>query len=74
MDENLVNFKTIDGPLAEIYYFHEMYNAYRWHFRIKDKPATDEQMRMFVKWYGLKEKEPSKKQIVQCFLNNKVHL
>lgn len=74
MDENLVNLGPNYGPLAEIHYFNEMYNSYCWHFRIKDKPATHEQMIRFANWYGLKEKQPSKRQIVQCFLDNKVHL
>lgn len=74
MDENLVNLGPNYGPLAEIHYFNEMYNSYCWHFRIKDKPATHEQMTRFAHWYGLKEKHPSKRQIVQCFLDNKVHL
>jgi hypothetical protein len=73
MNENLVNFKNIDGPMAEIYFYSELFDAYRWHFRIKDRPATMEKMVMFAQWYGCKEKEPSKRQIVETFLDNKVH-
>jgi hypothetical protein len=50
----------------------EIYQAYSWHFKIKDRPATHDELTRFAIWQGLKIKEPSKKEIVDFFLDQKI--
>jgi hypothetical protein len=53
-------------------YYNRLFDAYSWHFRIKDRPATFDELITFAKWQGLKEKNPTKPRLVDFFLDKKI--
>lgn len=67
--EHLNNLGPYFGPKDEAAYYNELYNSYAWHFRIKDRPATWHELIKFAQWHGFKDKEPTKRKLVDHFLN-----
>jgi hypothetical protein len=53
-------------------YYNRMVEAYAWHFRIKERPARFDELVQFAQWQGLKEKNPTKSQLINFFLDNKI--
>jgi hypothetical protein len=71
-DENLHIFNDPNLHVNRAQWYNEIYQAYSWHFKIKDRPATHEELTRFAIWQGLKIKEPGKKEIVDFFLDKKI--
>lgn len=71
-DENLHIFNDPNAHLSRAQWYNELFEAYAWHFRIKERPATLPELARFAKWQGLKIKEPSKKEIIDFFLENNI--
>lgn len=72
MDENLMQLPDLHNVVSRMDYYNRMIEAYAWHFRIKNRPATHEELSRFAQWQGLQTKEPSKKEIIDFFLQNKI--
>jgi hypothetical protein len=72
MDENLMQFPDLHNVISRMDYYNTMVEAYAWHFRIKDRPATFDELTRFAQWQGLKEKHPTKSQLIDFFLENKI--
>ena len=72
MDENLMQLPDLHNVISRMDYYNRMIDAYSWHFRIKDRPATFDELTQFAKWQGLKEKNPTRSQLVNFFLDNKI--
>jgi len=70
--ENYTNLVATYGSSSEHVYYNEMYNMYCCHFRVKMRPATYEEMVKFAQWHGLKKKTPTKKELVDHFLNSNI--
>jgi len=70
--ENYTNMVAAYGPNSEVAYYNEMYNMYCWHFKVKERPATWEEMIKFAQWHGFKDKEPTKRKLVDHFLENNI--
>lgn len=45
---------------------------YAWHFRIKERPAEFSELIQFANWLGLKNKQPSKEELVNFFLDQNI--
>lgn len=71
-DERLIIFTEPNEHVNKITWINEIYIAYTWHFRIKQRPATFEEISRFAKWQGLRIKKPTKKDLVNFFLDNKI--
>jgi hypothetical protein len=71
-DENLHVFNDPNIHLNRAQWYKEIYQAYAWHFRIKNRPATHDELTRFAQWQGLKIKEPAQKDIVDFFLDQKI--
>jgi len=61
-------------PVMKAQYYEQMFRFYSWYFRVCDRPAEFSEMIKFAKWQGLKEKMPSKIQLVDFFLEQKIGL
>lgn len=72
MDENLNILNDPNFHLGRAQWYRQIYEAYTWHFKIKDRPATFEEMIRFANWQGCKIKDPTKNQLVDFFLNKKI--
>lgn len=71
-DENLHIFNDPHLHVNCAQWYNELYQAYSWHFRIKERPATHDELVRFAKWQGLKLKDPGKKDLVNFFLDQKI--
>lgn len=71
-DENLHILNDPNAHVSRAQWYNELFEAYAWHFRIKERPATLPELARFAKWQGLKIKEPSKKDIIDFFLENNI--
>ena len=71
-DENLHILMILIFMLNRAQWYAQLFEAYAWHFRIKNRPATHEELSRFAQWQGLQTKEPSKKEIIDFFLQNKI--
>lgn len=71
-NENLQIFQDPNVHASRAQWYNEIFDAYAWHFRIKDKPASMEQMQMVARWEGIKIKTPSKREIVDFLLEKKI--
>ena len=71
-DENLHIFNDPNIHVNRAQWYAQLFEAYAWHFRIKNRPATHEELARFAQWQGLQTKEPSKKEIIDFFLKNKI--
>jgi hypothetical protein len=72
MDENLIQLPNLHDVISRQEYYNRIIDAYAWHFRIKQRPATFDELVQFAKWQGLKEKNPSRAELVNFFLDNKI--
>jgi hypothetical protein len=72
MDENLQILPDQNEIIARATYYNSMLEAYAWHFRIKDRPATFEELIKFAIWQGLENKQPTKAELIDFFLDNKI--
>lgn len=61
-------------PLMKAKYYDQMFSFYSWHFRVCDRPAEFPEMIKYAKWQGLKIKMPTKKELVDFFLEKKIGL
>lgn len=52
----------------------EQYDYYCYHFRLKDRNCTPEELIYFCEILGLKTKTPTKKQIVDFLISKKIGL
>ena len=59
-------------PVMKAKYYEQMFSFYSWHFRVCDRPAEFSEMIKFARWQGLKEKRPTKSQLVDFFLDKKI--
>ena len=50
----------------------ELFKDYQYHFRIKSVPARFDQLVTFAGWLGFKDKEPTKKTLVEFFLSKNI--
>jgi len=71
-DENLQILTDVNVHLGRAQWYKQIYEAYTWHFKIKDRPATFDEMIKFANWQGLKIKDPTKNQLVDFFLDKKI--
>lgn len=71
-DENLHIFNDPNIHVNRAQWYAQLFEAYAWHFRIKNRPATHEELSRFAQWQGLQTKEPSKKEIIDFFLDQKI--
>lgn len=71
-NENLHIFNDPNLHLGKAQFYNELFTAYAWHFRIKERPATFEELSRFAKWEGLQIKEPTKKDLVDFFLEKNI--
>jgi hypothetical protein len=72
MDENLQILPDQHEIIARATYYNNMIEAYKWHFRIKERPATFEELIKFANWNGLENKQPTKAELIDFFLDNKI--
>lgn len=72
MDENLIQFPDLHNVVSRMDYYNRMVEAYAWHFCIKERPARFDELVQFAQWQGLKEKNPTKSQLINFFLDNKI--
>jgi hypothetical protein len=73
MDENLqILPDKLNVMVARSIYYNNMVEAYSWHFRIKDRPATFDELIKFANWQGLENKQPSKVELIDFFLDKKI--
>lgn len=71
-DENLQVFPDSNDFIATANYYAEIYEAYSWHFRIRERPATFDELVRFATWEGLQNKRPTKRELVDFFLDKKI--
>lgn len=71
-DENLHIFTDPNEHINRAQWYNELFEAYSWHFKIKDRPASLPELARFAQWQGLKIKDPCKKDIVDFFLEKKI--
>ena len=71
-DENLHIFNDPNIHVNRAQWYAQLFEAYAWHFRIKERPATFDELVKFAQWQGFKEKNPTKSQLVNFFLDNKI--
>jgi hypothetical protein len=45
---------------------------YQWHFKKNEQPCTFDELVTYCKWLGLKEKQPTKDQVVNFLLDKRV--
>jgi hypothetical protein len=72
MDENLMQMPDLHNVISRQDYYNRIIDAYSWHFRIKNRPATFEELCQFAKWQGLKQKNPTRAELVEFFLEQKI--
>lgn len=72
MDENLHILAGSSDIVATATYYKNMLDAYAWHFRIKERPATFMELVKFARWEGLQLKTPTTKELVDFFLDKKI--
>lgn len=53
-------------------HINNVYEMYAWHFRIKERPAEFSELIQFAQWIGLKIKQPTKEELVNFFLDQKI--
>jgi hypothetical protein len=61
-------------PVMKSRYYEQMFSFYSWYFRVCDRPAEFSEMIKFAHWQGLKEKMPTKIQLVDFFLEKEIGL
>jgi hypothetical protein len=71
-DERLHIFNDPNIHVNRAQWYNQLFEAYAWHFKIKNRPATKDELARFAQWHGMKNKEPDKKQIVDFFLDQKI--
>lgn len=69
--EEFYKGNTFD-PVTKAKYYEQMFSFYSWYFRVCDRPAEFSEMIKFANWQGLKQKMPSKNQLVDFFLEKKI--
>lgn len=72
MDENLQMMPDVHDVVSRQAFYNSMIEAYKWHFRIKERPATFEELVRFANWQGLENKQPTKFELVDFFLEQKI--
>lgn len=72
MDENLHILPGSSDIIATATYYKSMLEAYAWHFRIKDRPATFAELVKFARWEGLQLKTPTTRELVDFFLQKQI--
>jgi hypothetical protein len=64
--------------ISEIYwispfeYVNETFDAYCWHFKIKNRKCTYDELSTFCYYLGLRTKQPTKKNIVDFLIDKKI--
>lgn len=53
-------------------HINNVYEMYAWHFRIKERPAEFSELIQFAQWIGFKIKQPTKEELVNFFLDQKI--
>jgi len=72
VDENLIKFPDQNELISLHDYYNRMIEAYSWHYRIRNRPASFNELIRFARWQGLTIKEPTKGELVNFFLDNKI--
>jgi len=72
MDENLQILPDQNEIIARAIYYNNMIEAYAWHFRIGNRPARFDELVKFATWQGLENKTPTKAELIDFFLENKI--
>jgi len=55
-------------PVIKATFYGRMFEAYSWYFRKNDEPAEFTDMIKYAHWMGLKIKMPTKRELVDYFL------
>ena len=58
--------------VQESNYINEILGAYQWHFRKVDKPCSFDELVTYANWLGLKNKQPTKRELIDFFLDQKI--
>jgi hypothetical protein len=72
MDENLQQMPDVHDVISRAAFYTSMIEAYSWHFRIKERPATFDELIRFANWIGLENKQPTKFELIDFFLDQKI--
>jgi hypothetical protein len=72
VDENLILMPDLHEVLSRATFYNNMLEAYKWHFRIKERPATFDELIKFANWQGLENKQPSKFELIDFFIDQKI--
>lgn len=65
--------EPFDNPyVGKLNYNEQVLEMYQWHFRKNEKPCTFDELITYCKWLGLKEKQPTKDQVVNFLLEKRV--
>ena len=63
----------VENPLiSKSKYYDQVLEMYQWHFQKNNKPCTFEELITYCKWLGLKEKQPTKDQVVNFLLDKRI--
>lgn len=54
------------------FYTHQVLDAYAWHFRKNDKPCSIDELITYANWLGLNNKQPTKRELIDFFLDQKI--
>jgi hypothetical protein len=61
-------------PVIKAQFYDRMFTAYSWYFRKRDQPAEFSDMIKYAHWNGLKIKMPTKRELVDFFLEQDIPL
>jgi len=56
------------------FYTNEILDAYLWHFRKNDRPCSIDELITYANWLGMNNKTPSKKELIDFLLDQKIYL
>ncbi len=63
----------VENPLiSKQKYNDQVIEMYQWHFKKNEQPCTFDELVTYCKWLGLKEKQPTKDQVVNFLLDKRV--